>query len=310
MKVFNSIEEVNISQCVTTMGTFDGVHCGHKVVIERLIAKAKTMNKPSMLITFEPHPRLVLQKSIKGLMLLTIREEKITQLNKLGVDYLLFLPFTYEFSQLTSEDFIKKYLIEYLNISAMVIGYDHHFGKRNGGVTKNVAPMLIDHGIEVERIPEQDVENIAVSSTKIRAALNEGNVPLANHLLGYEYALSGTVVHGNKLGRTLGFPTANLMLRNSRKLLPADGVYAVKVKYKLHWYIGMLNIGFKPTFKSRERTIEVHILDFDVTIYGETLTLKLIDRIRQEKAFNDIEALKIQLKIDSNAVRERMESGE
>jgi len=306
LKVFNSIEEVNVNHCVTTMGTFDGVHCGHKEVINRLISKAKSMNRPSMLITFEPHPRLVLQKNIKGLKLLTIREEKITQLNKLGVDYLLFLPFTYEFSQLTSEEFIKEYLINHLDIAAMVIGYDHHFGKRNGGQSKDVAMLLTNYGIEVERIPEQDVENIAVSSTKIRDALSKGNVPLANHLLNYKYTLSGTVVHGNKLGRTLGFPTANLMLRNSRKLLPADGVYAVKVKYKLHWLMGMLNIGFKPTFKSRDRTIEVHILDFDKTIYGETLTLKLIDKIRPEKAFNDIDELKAQLELDRNTVRKRL----
>ena len=306
MKVFNSIEDVNISGCVATMGTFDGVHCGHKEVIKRLIAKAQSLEKPSMLITFEPHPRLVLQKNIKGLKLLTIREEKITQLNKLGVDYLLFLPFTYEFSQLSSDEFIQKYLIQHLNISAMVIGYDHHFGKRNGEEQKNVATLLNQRNIEVERIPEQDVENIAVSSTKIRKALSEGNVYLANHLLGYEYSLSGTVVHGNKLGRTLGFPTANLMLRNSRKLLPSDGVYAVKVKYKLQWLNGMLNVGYKPTFKSRERTIEVHILDFDATIYGETLTLKLVDKIRQEKAFNNIDELKKQLRLDSDAVRERL----
>ena len=306
MKVFNSIEDVNVSDCVVTMGTFDGVHCGHKEVIKRLISKAKSVEKPSMLITFEPHPRLVLQKNIKGLKLLTIREEKITQLNKLGVDYLLFLPFTYEFSQLSSEEFIQKYLIKHLKISAMVIGYDHHFGKRNGGKQKDVASLLTQKSIDVERIPEQDVENIAVSSTKIRQALSEGNVPLANHLLGYEYALSGTVVHGNKLGRTLGFPTANLMLRNSRKLLPSDGVYAVKVKYKLQWLKGMLNVGFKPTFKSRERTIEVHILDFDATIYGEILTLKIVDKIRQEKAFNDINELKKQLQTDRDAVRERL----
>lgn len=289
------------------MGTFDGVHCGHKVVIERLIAKAHATHKPSMLITFEPHPRLVLQKNIKGLKLLTIREEKITQLNKLGVDYLLFLPFTYEFSQLTSEEFIQKYLLDYLKISAMIIGYDHRFGKRNGGPNKDVALLLADSGIDVERIPEQDVENIAVSSTKIRNALSEGNISLSNHLLGYNYTFTGTVIHGNKLGRTLGFPTANLMLRNSRKLLPSDGVYAVKVKYKLHWLNGMLNIGFKPTFKSRERTIEVHILDFDITIYGELLTIALVDKIRQEKAFNDINELKAQLELDRKAVRIRLE---
>ncbi len=307
MKVFNSIEGLKIDECVATIGTFDGVHCGHKVVINRLIDTAKRLNTKSVVITFEPHPRLVLQKNIKGLKLLTIREEKITRLNKMGVDYLFFLPFTYEFSLLSAEDFIRKYLQEKLNVKAMVIGYDHHFGRRNGHKEEDVAILLRRHNIAVERIPEQDVENVAVSSTKIRKALSEGDILTANHLLGYRYGFSGTVIHGNKLGRTLGFPTANLLLRNSLKMLPADGVYAVKVKYKLKWLDGMLNIGFKPTFKSRERTIEVHILDFDKYIYGEVLTVEIVDRIRPEKAFNDINELKARLTVDRDLVRERLE---
>jgi riboflavin kinase/FMN adenylyltransferase len=308
MKVFNSIEDINFSDCVVTMGTFDGVHCGHKVVINSLIETGKRLNKPSVVITFEPHPRLVLQKNIKGLKLLTIREEKITRLSKMGVDYLLFLPFTYEFSQIDARSFVENYLVKKLDTKAMVIGYDHHFGRKNGGKPANIEDLLKSYNIAVERIPEQDVENVAVSSTKIRAALSDGNIMLANHLLGYNYTFAGTVVHGNKLGRTLGFPTANLLLRNSLKMLPADGVYAVKVKYKLNWLKGMLNIGFKPTFKSRERTIEVHILDFDKTIYGEVLTIELIDKIRQEKAFNDINELKKQLTADKDSVRKRLEN--
>ncbi|OIP01472.1 MAG: riboflavin biosynthesis protein RibF [Bacteroidetes bacterium CG2_30_33_31] len=304
MKVFNDIEEVNLLKSVVTIGTFDGVHCGHKVIIDRLIAKAKFLSRPSMVITFEPHPRLVLQKNIKGLKLLTIREEKITRLNNMGIDFLLFLPFTYEFSQLTSEEFIHNYLIDKLQTSAMVIGYDHSFGKINEGKREDVTILLKKYNIDVERIPEQDVENIAVSSTKIRQALSQGDTKLAAQLLGYDYTISGTVIHGNKLGHTLGFPTANLMLRSDLKLLPADGVYAVRVKYKLHWLKGMLNIGFKPTFKSNERTIEVHIFDFDKTIYGEVLTIQLIGKIRAEKAFNDIEELKIQLIEDSKAAKE------
>lgn len=299
MRVFNHIDEVDIRGAVVSMGTYDGVHCGHKMVLKRLMQKAKSLGKPSMLITFEPHPRLVLQQNIKGLKLLSIRQEKITQMNQLGIDYLLFLPFTYDFSQLTPEEFIERYLIEKLDVQAMIIGYDHQFGKRqNADESTDVIPLLQKYGIEVERIPEHDVKQIAVSSTKIRQALSEGNISLANELLGYAYTFSGNVIHGNKLGRTLGFPTANIMLKSDQKLLPGDGVYAVWVKYKMNWIKGMLNIGFKPTFKSKERTIEVHLINFDGLIYGEFLTVKLVKKIRSEQAFNNIDMLQQQLNKD------------
>lgn len=301
MKVFNSLADVNIRDTVVTMGTFDGLHCGHKVVIDKLLKKSKSLRKPSMIITFEPHPRLVLQKNIQGLKLLTIREEKIKLLNGLGVDYLLFLPFTHEFSQQSSIEFIENYLILGLGISAMVIGYDHRFGKQNGH-DENIMDLLIERGISVDRIPEQDVENIAVSSTKVRKALQDGDVVLAKRLLGYPYFMSGTVVHGQKLGRKLDFPTANIMLRNSLKLLPGDGVYAVEVRYRMQWFSGMMNIGFKPTFGENERTIEVHIFDFDEIIYGESVNIRFVDRIRGEMSFSSKEELKDQLIKDKERV--------
>lgn len=294
MKVFNSLVDVNIRECVVTMGTFDGLHCGHKVVINKLLQKAKSKRKPSMVITFEPHPRLVLQKNIEGLRLLTTREERISLLKNMGVDYLLFLPFTYEFSQQSSAEFIENYLMMGLGISAMVIGYDHRFGKQNGH-QEDIEELLRMQGIEVDRIPEQDVENIAVSSTKIRKALQNGDVTLAKRLLGYPYFLSGTVIHGNKMGRILGFPTANILLKNNLKLLPADGVYAVEIRYRMQWMKGMMNIGFKPTFGDNERTIEVNIFDFDKNIYGESIAIRFIERIRGEISFDTKEALKAQL---------------
>jgi riboflavin kinase/FMN adenylyltransferase len=297
MKVFNSLEEVNVQACVATMGTFDGLHCGHKVVIRHLLEQAKKHNKPSLLITFEPHPRLVLQQNIEGLRLLSIREEKIHHLNKLGVEYLLFLPFTHEFSQMSSEEFIEKVLMKSLGVSAMVIGYDHRFGKRVEG-EQDVAELLHKHHIAVERIPEQDVENVAVSSTKVRKALAKGDIKMANRLLGYEYTFTGTVVHGRKRGRKLQFPTANILLKNRLKMLPADGVYAVMVRYKMQWVKGMMNMGYKPTFKHEEHTIEVHLLDFDQTIYGENLLVKFMGRIRGEKSFDSAEELRKQLEMD------------
>ena len=297
MKVFNSLEEVNVQGCVATIGTFDGLHCGHKVVIRHLLEKARAYQKPSLLITFEPHPRLVLQQNIEGLRLLTIREEKVHHLNKLGIDYLLFLPFTFEFSQMSSEQFIEKVLMKSLGVNAMVIGYDHRFGKRVEG-ERDVAELLAEHQIAVERIPEQDVENVAVSSTKVRKALETGDLKMANRLLGYEYSFSGTVIHGRKQGRKMHFPTANILLKNRLKLLPPDGVYAVWVRYKMQWHKGMMNMGYKPTFKHREHSIEVHLLDFEETIYGENLQVRFVERIREEQQFSSTAELQAQLEKD------------
>lgn len=306
MKVFNGLIEVNIRDCVVTMGTFDGLHCGHKLVIDKLLQKSKKLKKPSMVITFDPHPRLVLQKNIEGLKMLTTKEEKITLFNNMNIDYLLFLPFTYEFSQQTAEEFIDNYLTLGLGISSMVIGYDHKFGNQDGQ-EPDVESLLLERGIDVARIPEHDIENIAVSSTKVRKALNDGDVKLAKRLLGYPYNISGIIVHGQKIGRVIGFPTANLMLRNHLKLLPADGVYAVEIKYRMRWLQGMMNIGLRPTFGINERTIEIHIFDFNNTIYGESISIRFVDRVRGEMAFDSADNLKNQLILDKILVQKIFE---
>ncbi len=304
MKVFNSIDDLKIKgRPVATMGTFDGVHSGHQEVIKHLIGEAKKRHAKSLLITFDPHPRLVLNKGAIDLRLINNPKEKIQLLGKLGLDYLLILPFTFEFSKKTAREFIKEYLIDKLHVQAMTIGYDHHFGRMDGEF-ENVEHLLKYYGIEVERIPELDVQDVVVSSTKIRQAIKNGDIELANKLLAYKYSLCGTVIHGNKIGRTMGFPTANLMLDYKLKLLPADGVYVVEVLLEGKLYHGMLNVGFKPTVSGVEKTIEVHILDFDKFIYGAKLEIRFIKRIRNEKTFPSIEELRKQLLKDKIIVSE------
>ncbi len=302
MQIFKSIDDINISEMpVATIGTFDGVHLGHKAVIEHLISEAKKRNTKSLLITFDPHPRIVLNQNAKNLRLITNITEKTKLLERIGLDYLLILPFTYDFSQKTARQFIEEYLIEKLNVQAMTIGYDHQFGRMDNE-NEDVETIIKSYNIEVERIPEMDINEIAVSSTKIRDAITIGKIEYANSLLGYNYQICGTVVHGNKLGRTLGFPTANLMLRFKLKLIPADGVYMVKVIHNNKEYKGMMNIGYKPTVQSTDKTIEVHIIDFDSIIYGENIEVFLIKRIRNEVSFMNIEELKSQLQEDREFV--------
>lgn len=304
MQVFYSIDEVKLEgKPVATMGIFDGVHHGHRAVIKHLIGEAEKRNAKSLLITFDPHPRIVLNKGARELRLINNPTEKINLIGKLGVDYLLILPFTFEFSKTSAREFIQQFLIEKLHVQAMTIGYDHHFGRMDGEF-ENVEVLIRNYGIEVERIPEYDVENIAVSSTKIRNAIQAGDVQTANQLLGYKYSLCGTVIHGNKIGRTIGFPTANLMLYYKLKLLPADGVYVVEVLFEDKLYHAMLNVGYKPTVQSNERTIEVHIIDFDRLIYGSRLEVHLCKKIRNEVVFDGLEALKIQLLKDRKVVEE------
>ena len=307
MKIYRSIDEISdLIKPAATIGTFDGVHLGHRMVIQHLNSIAKERNTESLIITFEPHPRIVLNKDVSNLRFINNASEKAKLLEKAGVDHLLILPFTYDFSKITARDFIQNYLINKLHVQAMTVGYDHHFGRMDGE-DEDVTVLLKEYGIAVERIPEQDVENISVSSTKIRKAIMEGDIPLANGFLSYNYGLCGTVIHGNKLGRTIGFPTANLMLAFKLKLLPQDGVYAALAIFKGKTYKAMLNIGFKPTVLSSERSIEVHLLDFDQEIYGEYLEVELVRKIRNEKTFPDLNSLKMQLEQDRNTVIKLLE---
>jgi riboflavin kinase/FMN adenylyltransferase len=303
VKIYRAIEEMDkAARPVATIGTFDGVHVGHRAVIAQLKRLAEERDTESLIITFEPHPRIVLNKDVNNLRFINNPQEKIRLLEKAGVDQLLIMPFTYEFSTITAREFIRNYLIGSLGVQAMIVGYDHHFGRMDDG-DEDVAALLREYGIHVERIPEQDVHDMAVSSTKIRQAITEGNIPLANEFLGYPYSLCGTVVHGNKLGRTIGFPTANLMLEYKLKLLPQDGVYAVKVRFKEQTYKAMLNVGFKPTVLGSGRSVEVHIFNFNQIIYGEHLDVELIEKVRNEKAFPDLQSLKKQLEKDREIVQ-------
>jgi riboflavin kinase/FMN adenylyltransferase len=304
LKIYRSIEEItDLKSPVATIGTFDGVHLGHRVVINHLNTMAKSRNTESLLITFQPHPRIVLNKDVGNLRFINNASEKAKLLAEAGVDHLLILPFTYEFSKITARDFIQDYLIGKLGIQAMIVGYDHHFGRMNGD-DEDVTVLLNEYGIDVERIPEQDVQNVSVSSTKIRDAIMRGDIKLANSFLSYRYGLCGTVVHGNKLGRTIGFPTANLMLEFKLKLLPQDGVYAAWTFFKGKSFKAMLNIGFKPTVDGSNRSIEVHMIDFDEMIYGERLDVELVQKIRDEKTFSDLSMLKKQLENDRDTVLE------
>lgn len=304
MKIYNHIDEFRpVTNAVVTTGTFDGVHIGHQQVISRLKEAAARINGETVLLTFFPHPRMVLFPERKQLLLNT-PEEKAALLEKTGIDHLIVHPFTREFSMLSSKDFIEDILVKKLGTRRLVIGHDHHFGRNREGSFDHLRQFGPVYGFEVEEIPAQEVENIGVSSTKIRQALEAGDVATAASFLGYSYQLAGTVVKGRQLGRTIGFPTANILVTDSNKMVPADGVFAVRIHRKSETLNGMMNIGMRPTVDGHSRTIEVNILDFDADIYGETLILEFVKRIRDEKKFDGLEALKQQLENDRLATRE------
>ncbi|QKZ14401.1 bifunctional riboflavin kinase/FAD synthetase [Spirosoma sp. KUDC1026] len=292
-----------ITNAVVTSGTFDGVHRGHQTILARLTEVAKTSGGESVLITYWPHPRTVVSNDGQELRLLTTLEEKIDLLDQAGVDHLVVIPFTRDFSQLSSEEFIRQILIDKIGTQKLVIGYDHRFGRDREGGFDYIQAHQSDYGFTVEEIPRQDVEAVGVSSSKIRNALNEGNVHTANLFLGRPYNLTGTIVKGRQLGRTIGFPTANLQIDDPSKLVPANGVYAVDVRYGGQLMGGMLNIGFRPTVAGTHQTIETYIFDFDKDIYGEHMTLQFREFLRPEQKFNGLPALVAQLKQDEDSVR-------
>ncbi len=299
MNIYHGIEDFHkLSYAVVTSGTFDGVHVGHQQILRRLRESADNHDGETVLITFWPHPRLVLFPDQTDLKLLNTFEEKADLLREQGVDHLLRIPFTREFSRTSSSDFIRKILVDTIGTKKLVIGYDHRFGRNREGSFDYLRENAPKFGFEVEEIPKQEVDNLAVSSTKIRSALQEGDMQTASHLLGRPYSLSGRVIRGERIGRMLGFPTANLQIDNPNKLIPADGSYAVIVTTGTHEHMGMLNIGIRPTVGGRLRTIEVNIFDFDRDIYGDTLKVAFIRRIRDEIPFEDVETLKNQLKKD------------
>lgn len=269
---------------------YDGVHIGHQAIINQLNALAEEVNGESALLTFDPHPRMVLQANC-DLKFLTPLKEKEEKLSKMGLENLIIHPFTKEFSQLSSVDFVKTLLVEQLQIHTLVIGYDHHFGKNREGNFDQLQELSLIHGFNLVQIQAVEERDVAVSSTKIRRAIEEGNISYANKALNYPYQLSGRVVHGDKIGRTLGFPTANLLI-DPLKLIPKDGVYAVTVTVRQKEYLGLLSIGFRQTItNAKEHRVEVHLLGFDDVIYDEFISLTFLDRIRDEKKFNGLDEL-------------------
>ncbi len=296
MKVYKSFNEfVPVRNAVVTIGTFDGVHVGHQKIIKRIRELAKTEQGETVIFTFYPHPRAVLHPESNDVKLINTLEEKIALLEKYGIDHLIIQPFTKEFSQLSAVEFVKNVLVNKLGTRILVIGYNHQFGRNREGSLKNLIEMAPLYNFRVEEIPKQDIDSIAVSSTKIRNALVEGDIETANIYSENPFSLTGIVVKGNQMGRTIGFPTANLHINDPSKIIPKNGVYAVKVMLKDRLYNGMLNIGMRPTVGGLSRTIEVHILDFDKSIYEEKLTIIFKSRIRDEQKFDGMDGLKQQL---------------
>jgi len=299
VKVYTDFKNFKpISYPVVTLGTFDGVHIGHQKIFTRLKEVAQKNKGETIVITFNPHPRLVLEPNNTELKFINTQKKKFELLEKAGVDHLIVLPFTKEFATISSKNFIKDFLIDKIKAKKIIVGYDHHFGRERGGSFKVLRGLAKIYDFEVEEIPAQDIKNIAVSSTKIRDALFNGDVKKANVLLGYEYSITGIVVRGNQIGRKLGFPTANIDFDDHYKLIAANGVYACKIEWNNKFYKGMGNIGIRPTLNENGLTIEVNIFDFDQDIYDEIITIYFIDRFRDEKKFKNLDFLRRRLTID------------
>jgi riboflavin kinase/FMN adenylyltransferase len=286
-----------ISCAVATTGTFDGVHLGHRKILNQLVAKAKKVGGESVLLTFSPHPRIVLQPDVE-LELLSSENEKISLLEKTGIDHLIIHPFTREFSRTQSLDFVREHLVNKIGVKHLVIGYDHHFGRNREGSFDHLKEFGPIYGFEVEEIAAFDIDQVNVSSTKIRNALAEGNVELANMYLGAPYSISGRVIKGNQIGRTIGFPTANIECDFMQKLLPADGVYAGKLHVNGHTYNAMANLGSRPTIGSKQRKLEVHCIGTDIHLYESEVRFDLYKFLRGIEEFANLEALKKQLEVD------------
>lgn len=280
-----------------TIGTFDGVHIGHRKILEKVINHAKNANLKSAVLTFFPHPRMVLQKDA-DIKLLNTLEEKKAILNKMGLDILAVHPFTMEFSRLTATEFVRDLLVNKLRTKQIVIGYDHRFGRNRTANINDLVAFGNTLDFDVEEIPAQEIDEVSVSSTKIRKALEEGDIHTANEYLGYEYMLTGTVKKGKGLGRKLNYPTANIVIEESYKLIPKTGSYIIKSNIDEKVVHGMMNIGFNPTVNGTKKTIEVHFFDFKDDLYEHTIQIDMLNRLRDERKFDSLEALKEQLRKD------------
>ncbi|RLD86691.1 MAG: riboflavin biosynthesis protein RibF [Bacteroidetes bacterium] len=305
MKVYKNIKEVKgVKNAVVTTGTFDGVHLGHRAVFNVMKDEARKINGETVVITFFPHPRFVLGLDTESLKFINTQQKKISLMEQAGIDHLIIIEFTKEFAKNSSETFIREYIIKPLNPKRVIIGHDHHFGRNRHGSYELLYNLGKESGFDVIKVAPLQIDALTVSSTKIRKLLEEGNVHLANKLLGYEYSITGMVVHGNGIGRTIGYPTANIEVGNEYKLIAANGVYACRVDYNGVTYKGMANIGFRPTINQSTLTIEVNIFDFDKDIYNETITISFVDRLRSEVKFNSLTELKNQLTLDKEKAQE------
>ncbi|MDC1197654.1 bifunctional riboflavin kinase/FAD synthetase [uncultured Algibacter sp.] len=298
IEIYNSTEPT-----VVTIGTFDGVHIGHQKIIKHLINTGKSKGLKSVILTFFPHPRMVLQKD-SNIKLINTIDERRNILDDLGLDYLVVKKFTHEFSRLSAENFVKGILVEELNAKKVIIGYDHRFGRNRNADINDLKTFGETFGFEVEEISAQDINDVAVSSTKIRLALMDGEIHKANAYLGYNFMLTGKVTKGKSLGKELGFPTANIEIEEDYKIIPKQGSYIVNSMIKDTLVYGMMNIGVNPTVNGSKQTIEVHFFDFDDDIYEDTIKIDLLHRIRDEEKFESLEALKLQLAKDKETAIE------
>lgn len=298
LKIFHSINDFSSTKkTILTLGTFDGVHIGHKKILKKITQNTENQKYESLVLTFFPHPRMVLQEH-SDIKLLNTIDEKIDLLEKIGIENLVIHPFDEAFSRLTAEEFVSNILVDRFHIQKIIIGHDHRFGRNR---TANIDDLIAygkEYGFEVEQISVQEINDISVSSTKIRNAILEGDMALANDYLGYDYFLTGSIVKGKQLGRTIGFPTANLKIEESYKLIPQNGVYIVKSIIDGQSVFGMMNIGFNPTVDGQKQTIEIHYFNFNADLYNQKISVSILQRIRSEQKFESVELLKEQLEKD------------
>lgn len=322
MKIYHNLSEFSkLDNAIVTIGTFDGVHFGHQKIIKQLVEKAKADNGESVILTFFPHPRMIIDPENQELKMINTINEKADILKKLGVDHLIITPFTRDFSNQLPEDYIKNTLVDNIGTKHIIIGYDHRFGKDRSGNLSDLKAAGLHYGFTVEEIMEQDIHDVAVSSTKIRQALLAGDVSLASDYLGYPFSIFGRVIKGDKIGRTIGFPTANIFVEETYKLIPGDGIYAVTVEMSSEFsvesleakqlqtpsselktvYEGMAYIGQRPTINGMTRNIEVNIFDFNQEIYGQDIKMNFLKFLRHDVKFTGLEALTVQLQKDKEA---------
>jgi len=300
MKIYRSINEYNEDKrSVVTIGTFDGLHHGHQKIFKRVINSSKNKNLSSVVLTFFPHPRIILNK-YNDIKMIDTLDEKILHINKIGIDSLIIHPFDKNFSLLSANQFIKDYLVEKLKMKHIIIGYDHRFGKGREASVTDLKNYASDYDFTVEEIQAQEIEKIAISSTKVRNSINNGDLKTTEKYLGRYFNLTGKVIKGDGLGKKIMYPTANIFVKEKYKIIPKDGVYLIKTFIKNKLYNGMMNIGHRPTIGANEKSLEVHLFNFNKDIYGEQISVDIISKIRDEKKFSSIEALKDQLVKDEN----------